>query len=280
MVGDPLIGTVLGDVILLSRIGSGAMGTVYRARSEKLDRPLAVKLIREDHTHEERERFMREGRAAAKVQSEHVVRVYASGAIDDHVYLVLELVEGESLDDRIERDGALDPWAAVHIGVDTALGLAAIHEAGIVHRDIKPANILLGLNGRAKIADLGLAKLPDNLALTATGALVGTPLYVAPEGVLDPKSLAPPADIYGLGATLYHALAGTPPYDFEDPTMVIQAKMEGPPVPLAKVRPEVPADLADLVERCMQREPALRPTAAHLSEDLSGIFLKQKLKRK
>jgi serine/threonine-protein kinase len=275
MVGDPLIGTVLGDVILLSRIGSGSMGTVYRGRSEKLDRQLAVKLIRDDPTEEERERFLREGRAAAQVHSEHVVRVFASGEVGEHLYLVLELVEGESLDVRLDRDGPLDPWMGAHIGVDAALGLAAIHTAGIVHRDIKPGNILIGTNGRAKIADLGLAKVPDGLHLTATSALVGTPLYVAPEGIIDPKSLAAPADVYGLGSTIYHALAGRPPFDHEDPSVVIRMKLEQEPPPLLKLKPTVPADLAAAVERCLQRTPELRPSAADLAADLSAIFMKK-----
>jgi serine/threonine-protein kinase len=275
MVGDPLIGTVIGDVILLSRLGSGSMGVVYRGRSEKLDRNLAVKLIREDHTEEERERFLREGRAAAQVHSDHVVRVYASGELAEHLYLVLELVEGESLGERIDREGALDPWQAAHIGVDTALGLAAIHAAGILHRDIKPANVLLAANGRAKIADLGLAKMPDGLHLTATSALVGTPLYVAPEGVIDPKSLAAPADVYGLGATLYHALAGRAAFEHDDASVVIRAKLEQDPEPLTRIRPEIPAELARVVESCLQRTPELRPTAADLASELTAVFMKK-----
>ncbi len=272
---DDWIGSIVGDVILLSRLGSGTMGTVYRGRSEKLDRLLAVKLIRDDHTAEELARFLREGRAAAKVHSDHVVRIYSTGEVNGHVFLVLELVDGETMATRMDRLGAMDPWAVAHIGFDVSLGLAAIHEAGIVHRDIKPDNLLIAGNGRVKIADLGLAKVSDDLKLTATRALVGTPLYVAPEGVLDPQSIAAPSDVYGLGATLYHAIAGVPPYNYPDASTVIRAKIEGPPARLRQLRSDVPAEICQMIERCLDREPSKRPTASELAGLLSESFMKQ-----
>ncbi|MBA2482271.1 MAG: serine/threonine protein kinase [Planctomycetes bacterium] len=274
MVDDPWIGSVVGGVILLSRLGSGSMGVVYRGRSEALDRHVAVKFIREDNTAEERGRFLREGRAAAKVANDHVVRVFATGEVGDNLYIILELVEGETLAQRIERDGALDPWMVGHIGVECALGLAAIHQVGIIHRDIKPDNILIGLNGRAKISDLGLAKVPDEAGLTRTRAVVGTPLYVAPEAVLDPRAITAAADIYGLGGTLYHAVAGKPAFDLSEPSAIIRAKLEDALVPLRQVRHGIPTELAQLIERCLERVPQLRPTADQLATDLSGIFMR------
>ncbi len=275
MLDDPWIGSVVGGVILLSRLGAGAMGVVYRGRSESLDRNVAVKFIREDHTPDERERFLREGRATAKIANDHVVRVYGTGACAEHLYQILELVDGETLAERIDRDGALDPWTVGHIGVECALGLAAIHQAGIIHRDIKPENVLIARNGKAKLSDLGLAKVPDEGQLTRTRAVVGTPLYVAPEAVLDPRAITAAADVYGLGGTLYHAVAGRPAFDHPEPAMIIRAKLEDTLVPVRSVKSTVPPELAQVIENCLDRAPEKRPTAEALVGTLSGIFLRQ-----
>jgi serine/threonine protein kinase len=267
---DPLIGHHVHGVRLLERLGHGTMATVYRGSSRLLGHEVAVKIIRDDHTLEERERFLREGLAAASIHSPHVVRVFASGEADGNLFLVLELIDGVSLGQRIRVHGRVPPGLAAQIGADVAIGLGALHAASIMHRDIKPDNIMLSTQGRAKITDLGLAKMPSDSQLTSTDALVGTPLYLAPEAITHPALIGPPADIYSLGATMYHALCGRAPFTGSDPLAVIQAKIEhsAPPLPLQSV---LPSGLQGLLARCLERDPRLRPTAAVVACELTAL---------
>ncbi len=271
---DPLLGKSFGNVRLTSRLGAGAMGVVYRGFHDRFDREVAVKLLVSQRGDKPsyRERFLREGKAAAKVHHDHVVQVLDAGQQDNIAYLVMELVNGLSLGSLLDEAKLLAPEVVQRLGVGIALGLAAIHAQGIVHRDIKPDNILVGADKKAKIADLGLAKQidePELNRLTGTGVVVGTPLYVAPESIRDPQSIDGKADIYGLGATMYHMLTGRPPFEGNTPFEVMHGHLDGIPVPIRQLRPEVPVPLADLVEQCLAKLPAQRPTAMELADLLS-----------
>ncbi len=285
MVADPHLGKTYGNVRLTARLGQGAMGAVYRGWHERMDRDVAVKVLLNSHAKDKaRERFLREGQSAAKIDHENVVHVLDAGvAPDGTAYLIMELVNGHSLGNILDENGALAPEVVARLGSSIALGLAAIHAKGIIHRDIKPDNILLGHDKKAKITDLGLAKQTDDPELnrlTATGMVVGTPLYVAPECIRDPRTATISADIYSLGATLYHLLTGRPPFTAESPYEVMRAHLEIRPQPLREIAPHIPSGMAQLVERCLAKAPERRPTALAVADALSqGSRLKASANR-
>jgi serine/threonine protein kinase len=271
---DPHLGKTFGQVKLIKHLGQGAMGMVYLGWHERFAREVAVKVLLPRHAQGTmRERFLREGKAAAKVHHQNVVQVFDAGEEHGATYLVMELVDGQSLGAIMDEKGPLPCEAVARVGAQIALGLTAIHAQGIIHRDIKPDNILIGANRVAKITDLGLAKLTDELEanrLTATGMVVGTPLYVSPEAIHDPKASTVASDIYGLGATLYHLLVGHPPFPLDSPYEVMRAHLEQQPKPPRELRPDIPVGLANLVERCLSKSPTARPTAAEVAHLLSG----------
>ncbi|TVR46092.1 MAG: serine/threonine protein kinase [Planctomycetota bacterium] len=271
---DARIGLQLGGWILRQRIGEGGMGVVYKA--EKVGQPesLAAVKILTNHGHKRdarkrlAARFLRESEAAMTVQHDHVVRVFASGEEQQCSYLVMELVEGMSLGQILDGAYAIEVERVLKIGAAIARGLAAIHGKGIVHRDIKPDNILIGRGGVVKIADLGLAKLndpSDSERLTASGVVVGTPLYVAPEAVRDAHRVTPATDIYSLGATLYHLLCGHPPFAGDSPYELMRAHLEQEPRQLREINPQVPKWLHRVVHRCLAKKAEARPSARELA---------------
>lgn len=287
MASEQILETASGRVRLQRRLGSGAMGTVHLGWHEALNHAVAVKFLTA-HTTTSHERFVREGKTAGRIDHPHVVRVVDAGEDHGRAYLVLEFVDGSSLGDVLEHQDTVDreaPPADRPVGciADYALverillqvadGLAAIHAAGVVHRDIKPENLLLRIDGVIKISDLGLAKQvrdPEALRLTGTNMVVGTPLYVSPEGIRHPQDITGAADIYGLGATIYHLLAGRPPFPGATPYEVMRGHLERPVVPLATLRPGIPATLATAVERCLDKDPHKRPTPVALQRMFSG----------
>jgi eukaryotic-like serine/threonine-protein kinase len=260
------VGKVFGNVRLTGPLGSGSMGVVYRGLHLRFDREVAVKMLGRQDKPKHRERFLREGKAAARVRSEYVVQVLDAGDQDGISYLVMELVQGRDLGSLIDAEGPVSADVARRIAIDAAHGLAAIHAEGIVHRDVKPDNLLIEHGGRAKIADLGLAKdlMHGDVRLTATGMVVGTPLYVAPEAIKDPQAISPKADIYGLGATMFHALVGTPPFPGKTPVDVMHGHLTQVPPDLRTLRPDIPANLSAAIARCLDKDPLDRPDAAEL----------------
>ena len=271
---DPHLGKIYGNVQLKAKIGQGAMGAVYKGYHERFAREVAVKVLLNLHAKGNvKERFLRECQAAAKVHHDHVVQVMDAGEQDGVAYLVMELVTGYSLGHICDEKGPLPFEAVARIGSQIALGLAAIHALGIIHRDIKPDNILVSGDRKVKITDMGLAKQADDPELnrlTATGMVVGTPLYVSPEAIRDPRTCTSASDIYSLGATLYHLLVGHPPFQADSPYEVMRAHLEQRPQPLRELRADIPTGLAQLVERCLNKTPERRPTALEVAELLSG----------
>ena len=272
---DPYRGRTVGNVELQEPLGQGGMGMVYKGHHRTLDRTVAVKLLpqrHDDKADQFRHRFLREGRTAARIRHDNVVQVMDSGTEDDLAYLIMEFVEGSNIGDLMDREGALDETLVIRLALDVVAGLGAIHAQGVIHRDLKPDNLLLTRQGRVKIADLGLARRlddPELNRLTATGMVVGTPLYVAPETIRDVKNGGPPSDIYGLGATLYHMLCGQPPFDGDNPYEVMRSHLERIPRPVRDIRPEISRRMADLVMSCLAKDPERRPSLAEIATVLS-----------
>lgn len=271
---DPYLDKTFGNVHLDQRIGQGGMGVVYRGYHNRFDRMVAVKLLPPHHDEDRgryQERFLREGKAAAMIQHRHVVQVFDAGRDHGIAYLTLDYIDGGSIGELLDERTKLPPETVTKMAVGIAEGLAAIHAKEIVHRDIKPDNILLTQDGQPKITDLGLARQLDDdevNRLTATGMVVGTPLYVAPEAIRDGKSTDAKADVYSLGATLYHMLAGRPPFSAKTPYEIMRAHLEQRVRPLREIDPNLPRHLTALIELCLSKEPDERPSAREVVEIL------------
>ena len=248
-----------GRYQLLERIAVGGMASVWRARDEILDRTVAVKLLHEHLALDEgfRARFHREAVTAAKLTHPHVVNLYDTGTQGESVFLVLELVEGQTLRDLIRSHGRIEPGIAASICHDVARALAYSHDLGLVHRDVKPANILLGNDGAVKVTDFGIAKADTADDLTRTGMVLGTAAYVAPEQVLG-HPVDGQADQYALGCVLYEALAGVQPFRGETAVVTAALRLEREVPLLRDLSPDVPPALEAVVARATAREPADR----------------------
>jgi eukaryotic-like serine/threonine-protein kinase len=261
----PALPTVLAERYQLDRsLGNGGMGEVFEATDLTLHRNVAVKLLSPSLVQDEpaRARFLREARALAQVNSPHVVAVYDAGEDDERPYLVMELVEGTTLEHELERAGRLEPPRAVAIATDIASGLASAHEQGIVHRDVKPSNVFLTPLDAAKIGDFGIARLerPD-ATLTLTGQTFGSPPYVAPEQATGGKVDAR-ADLYSLGCVLFQMLVGRRPFSGDDAVSLVYQHVHTTPPRVDSLHPEVPVALGDLVAGLMAKDPDDRPDSA------------------
>jgi TolB-like protein/tRNA A-37 threonylcarbamoyl transferase component Bud32/thioredoxin-like negative regulator of GroEL len=244
-------------------LGSGGMATVYLAEDLKHRRHVAVKVMRPELSATlGADRFLREVEIAAKLSHPHILPVFDSGAADGLLYYVMPYVEGETLRDRLLREGKLPVDAAVRLARDVADALAYAHARGIIHRDIKPANVLLG-SGYALVADFGIARAVDSgAALTQTGLSVGTPQYMSPEQSLGEGEVDGRSDVYAIGCVLYEMMAGQPPYMGPTPQAILARSLTQEVRPLAALRPEVPAPVAAVVARAMARNVAERYQSA------------------
>jgi serine/threonine protein kinase len=266
------IPTRLGQFLLLKLIGTGGMGGVYLARDETLGRNVAVKVMLRSLGEDVDfvTNFKREAQSAAKLNHPNIAQIYSFGQEKGQPYIVMELVSGLHFDKLIEQHGALDQVDVLKVIIEIAEGLRAADEAGLVHGDIKPENILLDNKDNAKLVDFGLAsssrKAPEQ------GGIWGTPYYIAPEKVRR-KPADARSDIYSLGATLFHALSGHPPFDGETPVDVVRARLNAPAPKLKDVRPDIDERISDIVVRMLEAEPAQRyPTYASLLGDLRKVY--------
>jgi serine/threonine-protein kinase len=252
------------------RLGHGGMATVYLAHDTELDRAVAVKLLAENVAAdaELRERFVREARLAARLSHPNVVSVFDAGEDHGRPYIVMEHVEGETLAELLARRGRLPPEEARQLALQACRGLAHAHESGLVHRDVKPQNLLLRRDGTLKIADFGIARAVEGTSLTQAGTVLGTAAYLSPEQALgEPVTAA--ADVYSLGAVLYELLTGRPPVEAESLADLADKQRRPSIVPVHELARDVPADLEDLVMRCLARSPEYRPaTAGELEQEL------------
>ena len=257
--GSSLEGRHLGPYRVDRVLGAGGMGVVYEGWDTRLERPVAIKLLPPGLTQgDAQDRFLREARTASALDHANICSIYDIGTHDDgRPYLVMARYQGETLRRRLDR-GPMPVDEARRIACRVARGLSRAHGAGIVHRDIKPANIFLTEHDEVKILDFGLAKMADDAGLTLSGALIGTPAYMAPEQARG-DAMDARADIWAVGVLLYEMLSGRRPFRTGSSVGSLIAVLQADPDPLMSHCPDVPPDMLQLVDRCLAKDPALRP---------------------
>lgn len=255
------VGAQMGEFRLLRRLGKGGMAEVWLSEQTTLKRNVALKLLRSELMEDETyvKRFQTEAKAAAGLNHPNIVQVYTVGCERGQHFIAQEYVHGQTLKALLQKRGPLDLSLALMIIRQAAAALQAAGERGIVHRDIKPENIMLTRKGEVKVADFGLAQLQggERLHLTQEGVTMGTPLYMSPEQVsghaIDQRS-----DIYSLGVTCYHMFAGVPPFQGDNAVSVAVKHLHENPLPLAEIRPDLPAPVCQMVQRMMAKKPENR----------------------
>lgn len=258
----PTTGQVFGSRYeLVSRIAIGGMGEVWKANDSVIGRTVAIKILKDEYMGDSgfRERFRAEARHAALVNHEGIANVFDYGEEEGSAYLVMELVPGEALSSILEREKILPASRVLSIVSQTASALHAAHQAGLVHRDIKPGNLLITPDGSVKITDFGIARLADQVPLTATGQVMGTVQYLAPEQA-GGKPASPATDVYSLGIVAYEALAGKRPFRGESQVAIAMAQIKETPPELPS---SIPSAVRAMVMSCMAKKPEGRPASAH-----------------
>lgn len=259
----------LRDYEIIDTIGSGAFGSVYRARQKSLGRIVAIKSLAPQRAQDKTEimRFRREAQAMAALAHDNVISVYDYAYHGGSYYIVMEYVEGFTFEQALDESMPLP--LSVEVLRRVADGLACAHRSRIIHRDIKPSNILLGANGRVKLADFGLAAFQQALTSQSTSAAVGTLCYMAPETMVNPGEVDVRADVFSLGCVLYQALSGRLPFPGNSIAEVSYRLIneEAPPLELS----EELAAAADLTRRCLDKDRQRRPSAAEIARELGGI---------
>ena len=266
------IGKRLGHFKLLRLIGEGVMGRVIQALDVNLQRIVALKVLRKRvpgiNEQERVNQFLREARAAAQIEHPNVVRIYEINQYNGWWYIAMEMVDGDSLRNVIKATGSLPPRRACPLIADAATALAVAHDLGILHRDVKPGNLMIHRNGRCKLTDFGLVRVEDpNDPFDFTNKSVGTPHFMAPE-VIQRKKQTSAIDIYSLGATLYYALTGRPPFRAKTLKEVFKKHLEAPVPDVRELVGGCSASLAELIQRAMAKNPTDRPAAADLAAAL------------
>ena len=264
----------LGPYRVLGLLGTGGIGLVYRAEDDRLGRAVALKVLRPRFARRAtaRDRFLREARAAAAVQDDRVVTIYEVGEAGGTPFLAMELLDGETLDDRLRREGRLPMLEVLRIGREVAFGLAAAHDKGLIHRDVKPSNVWLEApSGRVKLLDFGLAKPADEAHLTLPGELAGTPAYMSPEQARE-APLDGQTDLFSLGVVLYQLASGRLPFPGETAWATLTSLATEAPPRLRSLNPDVPPALAALVARLLDKDRTRRPpSAAAVAAELRAI---------
>jgi serine/threonine protein kinase len=264
-------GTRLGDYEILAELGGGGMGRVYRARDLTLERIVALKTLAPQFRKDEVlvQRFLKEARAAARLNHPNIVQIYDFGKDGDTYYLAMEYVEGESLAAFLKR-GTFTESDAISVTRFTCRALVVAHAEGLVHRDIKPDNLMLTAKGELKLVDLGVAKRVDeDQSLTQTGQALGTPHYISPEQIRASKDIDGRADIYSLGATMYHLVTGKPPFNGSSSAMVMSLHLYQPVEDPRVSVPELSEGFAFVLQKMMAKDPNDRyPDADAVDRDL------------
>uniref|UniRef100_UPI0015865A4D protein kinase domain-containing protein n=1 Tax=Streptomyces sp. TRM64462 TaxID=2741726 RepID=UPI0015865A4D len=262
-------GRVVADrYVLADRLGSGGMGTVWRAWDHLLQRTVAVKELHAVGGGYEQQAAMRrvlsEARAIARVTHAHVIDIYDLVEFDGGLWIVMELVPGGSLSERVWSSGLLSPVETAHVGLEILSALEAVHAAGALHRDVKPANVLLRADGSSVLTDFGIAALSGHTGLTGTGGVVGSAEYMAPERLRD-QPAGPASDLFSLGVTLCFLASGRTPFARRDFTATSFAVAFEPP------SVHVPGPLGDVIEQLLDKDPARRPSGTQLADALRSI---------
>lgn len=254
---------VLGERYQLQDpIGRGGMATIYRGRDMRMDRVVAIKVLREVYSTDPKfvTRFQREAKAASSLQHPNIVQVYDYGQSDGNYFIVMELIEGTDLRRYLRSRGVLAIDRAIIIAHDVALGLGAAHRRAIVHRDVKPQNILVGRDGSIKLTDFGIASVYKDInaeRLTTTGMTLGTVQYYAPEQAQG-EIVSPAADVYALGIVMYEMLTGRTPFDGDTPVAVAMQHIQDVPIPPTQLNPNIPPALEEIILNCLEKEPGKR----------------------
>ncbi len=259
---------IAGRYRLLSPLGEGGMGTVWRARDEVLQREVAVKEVRapgglaSDDVERMYARLEREAWAAARVANRNVVTVYDVATEDGRPWIVMELVRGVSLADVLDAEGPLSPQRTAHIGAEVLAALRAAHDAGVLHRDVKPANVLMSNDGRVVLTDFGIAMVEGSSALTMTGEVIGSPEFLAPERALG-RTPGPESDLWALGVLLYAAVEGHSPFRQNTPLSTLRAIVDEE-LPVLRLA----GPLTPVIEGLLRKDPAQRMSAEQAEQDL------------
>jgi len=268
-------GKVFGRYRVVRVLGSGGMGTVYEARHVELDRRVALKALPRRFAENPTvlERFMREGKAVARIEHPHVVTISDVGTAEGVPYLVMEYLEGESLGALLAREKRLEVRRAVDLLLPIVSAIAAAHAAGIVHRDLKPDNVFLVRTPHGaphpKLLDFGISKIDADLGVTETGVMLGTPKYMSPEQALNSKNVGAPTDQWSLGVILHECITGRRPFEAESLFELLQRITLADRPRMTEIVPDVPEELERVVDRAMAREPAHRyPSMAALGRAL------------
>lgn len=258
---------------IIDRVGSGGMADVYKARDQRLNRFVAIKILKPEYSNDAKfvSKFRGEAQSVAGLSHPNVVNVYDVGEDDDLYYIVMELVEGITLKRFIEKKGRLDVKEAIGIGVQIAQGMQAAHDNSIIHRDIKPQNIIISKEGKVKVTDFGIAKAATSNTITSNA--MGSVHYIVRSRqevvTADEKS-----DIYSLGVTMYEMLSGKVPFEGDSTVTVALAHIQEEATPLDKIDPEIPHSLSKIVMKCMQKKPDMRyMTASALIADLKRALI-------
>ncbi len=270
---DPLLRRVFeGKYRLDERLGGGGMGTVYRATHLLIDRPVAIKVLSQRFVGDStaKQRFRREARAAGRMHHPNAVSVTDFGATaDGYLYIVMELLEGQTLRDLLAREAPLDIARVVSIMLQTCAAVSAAHDVGLIHRDLKPANIFIEQRANTpavvKVLDFGVAKFAveeqaddDYQTLTQVGAIIGTPRYMSPEQCSGSGGVTPASDVYSLGIILYEMLSGVVPFNAETPLAIALRHVSHTPRPLREIVPDVPEKLAAIAHKALAKHPGER----------------------
>ena len=251
--------TQIGPYVIIERLTPGAMGDVYKAHQPSLKRMIFLKLLPSERESDETavRRFRQEGETAARLRHDNIVTVYDAHVDEPPYYIAMEFLEGRPLSDLLAERGCLTPEEAISIVRQIALALDHAHSKGIIHRDVKPANIMIDANGRATLTDFGIAKATDQTRLTMDGARFGTPDFMSPEQAkglrVDHRT-----DLYSLGAVLYYAVTGQPPFVADDPLAVMHKIINEDPVPPGHLNPQVSPALEQVILVALQKAPAAR----------------------
>ncbi|MEM6505593.1 MAG: protein kinase [Planctomycetota bacterium] len=261
---------------MLSKLGAGAMATVYKARQLSLDRIVAIKVLPQKHSNDPNfiQRFYDEGKAAAKLNHANIVGAYDVGQSGEYHYFVMEYVDGRTVYDDISSKGAYSEEAALRITSDVAQALNHAHDQGFIHRDVKPKNIMITSDGTVKLADMGLARaVTDREAAEAeAGKAYGTPYYISPEQIRGEIEIDSRADIYALGATAYHMVTGRVPFEGPNPSAVMRKHLSEEVEPPDHINESLSSGFSEIIEICMAKSPKKRySTTEDLLHDLEAV---------
>ncbi len=256
-----MIGSVLDKYEVLQKIGEGGMATVYRGRHTTLGRDVAIKVLHPHLSRSERNRrrFAREARAIENLDHDNILKIFDySGTDTEDCYIVTEFVDGATLQALVTEHGRIPSEVAAIIGARLAEALGYAHELGIIHRDLKPENVMLRRDGAVKLMDFGIARFLDEVNLTVTGALVGSPAYMSPEQAME-RVLDPRSDLFSLGTLLFHLVTGQLPFSGSNPSIILRNIIEGNRPEVVEVAPEASGSVADVIERLLQSDVNDRP---------------------